>query len=49
VRGAPQADARVYFENLQSGQFDVHAGPELVINLNDGTIRTDTLMGEIRR
>lgn len=49
VRGAPQADARVYFENLQSGQFDVHAGPELVINLNDGTIRTDTLTGEIRR
>lgn len=49
VRGATPADARVYFEDTQKAQFDVHAGRELTINLHDGTIRSETMAGEIRR
>ncbi len=49
VRGAAPADARVYFEDTQRAHFDVHAGRELTINLNDGTIRSETMAGEMRR
>jgi hypothetical protein len=49
VRGAEQADARVYLEDTKTGQFDVHAGQQLVINLQDGTIRSDRIVGEMRR
>ena len=49
VRGAELADARVYFEDTKAKQFDVHAGQRLVINLQDGTIQSDKIVGEIRR
>jgi lipopolysaccharide export system protein LptA len=49
VRGADRADARVYLEDTKTGQFDVHAGQQLVINLQDGTIRSDRIVGEMRR
>lgn len=49
VQGGEQADARVYFEDTKTGQFDVHAGRQLVINMQDGTIQSDRLEGEIRR
>jgi hypothetical protein len=49
VRGTPGADARVYSQDKKTGLFDVHAGPQLVINLADGTIRSDRIEGEMRR
>jgi hypothetical protein len=49
VRGSEAADARVYFEDASSGQFDVHAGDRLVINLQDGTVRSDKIVGQMRR
>jgi hypothetical protein len=49
VRGAEGVDARVYFENAATGQFDVHAGQQLVINLKDGTVRSGQIAGEMRR
>jgi len=49
LRGAQPAEARVYLEDTQTGQFDVHSGQQLVINLHDGTVRSDKLVGELRR
>jgi lipopolysaccharide export system protein LptA len=49
VRGTQGADARVYSQDKKTGLFDVHAGPQLVINLADGTIRSDRIEGEMRR
>jgi lipopolysaccharide export system protein LptA len=49
VRGADRADARVYVEDTKTGEFIPLAGPQLVINLRDGTIRSDRIVGEIRR
>ncbi len=49
VRGTDRADARVYMEDTKTGQFDVHAGRQLVISLQDGTIRSDRIVGEMRR
>ncbi len=49
VRGAPTGEARMYFEDAASGHFDVHAGRELTINLQDGTVRSETIAGEMRR
>lgn len=49
VRGSETADARVYFENKQTGQADVHPGHEVTINLKDGTIRAERISGEMKR
>jgi lipopolysaccharide export system protein LptA len=49
VRSNDAADARVYFENLENGQFDVHTGKQLVIDLRDGTIRAGAMQGQMRR
>jgi hypothetical protein len=49
VHGTQRSDARVYVEDTKSGKFDVHAGRQLDISLQDGTVRSDRLVGEIRR
>lgn len=49
VHGSDTADARVYFEDTKTGQFDVHSGSQLMINMKDGTIQSDRLEGEMRR
>ena len=49
IRGSNEARARVYFEDVTTGRFDVHAGREMIINLQDGTIRSDRIEGELRR
>lgn len=49
VRGGEMADARIYFEDTATSQFDVHTGPSLVISLREGTILTGQMSGEIRR
>jgi hypothetical protein len=49
IQGVAGTDARVYFEDTQTGQSDSHAGPQIVINLKDGTIRSGQMTGELRR
>ncbi len=49
VRGDERAVARVYFQDGATGQFDVHAGRQWVINLQDGTIRAGPTAGQIGR
>lgn len=49
VRGGPAGDARVYLQNTQTQQFDQHAGREFTIDLKDGTLRSDSVAGEVRR
>ncbi len=49
VQGTDTAVARIYFEDSETGQFDIHAGDQLVVNLRDGTIRTGAMTGELHR
>ena len=49
VRGSAVADARVYFEDMASGESDVHSGASIRIDLRDGTVRAGAVQGELRR
>jgi hypothetical protein len=49
VRGTDTVDARVYSEDPRTGQFGVIAGRQLVVNLKDGTVRSEQIAGEMRR
>ena len=49
VRGTKAAEARIYFQDSESGQFDAHTGEQLAINLQDGTIRTGEMTGQMHR
>lgn len=49
VRGVDDTDARVYFSNVDTQQFDFHAGERFTINLKDGTILTGSVTGQMTR
>jgi hypothetical protein len=49
VRGTEQADARIYFQDLETNDFAFQHGRWLVINLKDGTIQANDLTGEVYR
>ena len=49
VLGLPEEriDARVYDENPRTGRFNIPAiGPEIIINLETNTIRTEKIRGQ---
>ena len=49
VRGTDEARARMYFQDLETEQFDVHTDKWLVINLADGTVRASGMEGQMHR
>lgn len=50
ILGSPHADARVYDENVDTGQLSAPAvGPEFTIFLDNNTVKTGRVGGEFRR
>ncbi|MBK9119811.1 MAG: LPS export ABC transporter periplasmic protein LptC [Phycisphaerales bacterium] len=49
VLGPPESEARIIVEDRALARFQVHSGQKLVLNLADGTIRSDRIGGEVRQ
>ena len=48
VLGTPHYEARIYDENLDTGDSKVVVGEEFIINLHTGAVRTGATRGEFR-